>query len=94
MDKTGDRALRVGVHHVLFAGVCMSGALMALGLLLGGPAGAHALRAGIVIMISTPIVRVLLLAVGFAWERDWLFSAVSAGVLAMLVAGAFLGARH
>jgi uncharacterized membrane protein len=92
-SQTRDRALRVGVHHVLLAGVCMSGALMALGLLAGGPLGAQALRAGIIVMITTPI-RVLLLVVGFALERDWLFSAISAAVLVMLVAGAFLGARH
>lgn len=94
MDNSRDRALRVGVHHVLLAGVCMSGALMALGLMLEGPSGAQALRAGIVILISTPIVRVLLLSIGFAWERDWLFAFVSSGVLFMLLAGAFLGARR
>lgn len=90
MDRPQDRALRVGVHHVLLAGVCLSGALMALGLSSSAAWSSQALHAGIAVMIATPIVRVLLLAVGFAWERDWIFSAVSAGVFVMLLAGVFL----
>lgn len=90
----GDKTLRAGVHHVLLTGVCVSGALMAAGLFCGGPWGARAMHYGIFALISTPPLRVLLLAAGYAWEGDWAFCAVSTTVFAMLLAGSFLGAGH
>ena len=88
MDKRADHFLRQGVRHLLTMGVAAAGLLMAFGLVYRGDAGAAAMRAGIIVMICTPVLRVAWLAIGFAWERDWRFFFVSMGVLAMLIVGA------
>lgn len=87
--------LRKGVSSVLFAGVVLSGTLMAAGLLGHGHAWAPlCLSWGIGALIATPVVRVALLAYGYAREGDWKFCAVSLGVLALLLAGTALGVKH
>lgn len=84
------------VHRLLRAGVLASSALMGAGLLLsafGWGGGQAMMRAGIGLLIATPVARVAWLAVAFGAARDWAFCAVSAGVLALLGLGALLGAR-
>jgi len=41
---------------------------------------------GLLLLIATPVARVLLAAAGFALERDWLYVAVSLIVFVVLVA--------
>jgi len=97
-------ALRVGV---ITACVLMAaGVLLAIGkrrllahgvkpgdiwrLLTGGhPSGLMAL--GLVILTATPVVRVILLAAGWAYARDWRFLAVAIGVLCAIGVGIALG---
>lgn len=55
----------------------------------GRPSGFMAL--GILVLLATPILRVLFLIGGFALDRDWRFSAVAAGVALFLLAGILLG---
>jgi len=43
------------------------------------------LSLGVAILIATPIVRVAILVVVFLRERDWLYTSVSAFVLAVLL---------
>jgi len=60
------------------------------GLVAGGhPSGIMAL--GLVVLVATPMLRVLLLAAGFTVARDWRFAAVAVGVAIMLVLGLVLG---
>jgi len=40
---------------------------------------------GLLLLIATPVARVVLAAVGFSLEKDWLYAAVSIIVLAILV---------
>ncbi len=47
--------------------------------------GAALLQLGILVLVATPITRVALLVVAFAWERDRLYTAISAVVLAVLL---------
>jgi uncharacterized membrane protein len=98
MDRPADDVeLRHGVHHVLRAGVWGSGALLAVGLLLRlahSGASRPCLRAGVVVLMCTPLTRVAALAIGYARRRDWPFFWVSFGVLAMLGVGMLLGATH
>jgi uncharacterized membrane protein len=42
---------------------------------------------GVLLLIATPIARVVFAAVGFAVERDHLYVAISLGVLAVLIFG-------
>jgi uncharacterized membrane protein len=49
--------------------------------------GVGLLSLGVAILIFTPIVRVGILIVVFAREHDWLYTAVSAFVLGVLIVG-------
>jgi uncharacterized membrane protein len=57
--------------------------------------GAASLQAGAVIqlglllMIATPVMRVVFAVAAFAVERDWLYTVISAIVLALLMYGIF-----
>lgn len=73
-----DRAIEIA----LTLGVLASFALLAAGLVSGRPV---ALRAGIVILLFTPLVRVVVVAVGLALERDWAFVAISLWILGVLL---------
>lgn len=42
------------------------------------------IQLGLLILIATPVVRVILCAAGFALERDWTYTVVSLIVLALL----------
>lgn len=46
---------------------------------------------GIVILIATPVTRVLLTLVAFAIQRDWMYVLISAIVLALLGYSLFVG---
>jgi len=48
-------------------------------------------RAGVLLMLATPVVRVLVAGVLFLREKDWKFGAISFGVLAILLLGAIFG---
>ena len=48
-------------------------------------------RAGVLLMLATPVVRVLVAAVLFLQEKDWKYGAISFGVLTILLLGAFFG---
>lgn len=78
------RRLETSVERVLTAGVVTSGALLLVGLLLGSE---PLLRAGVVLLMLTPVVRVLVLTLGLFREGDLRFGLVSLAVLAILVTG-------
>lgn len=54
--------------------------------------GPAILNLGLLILMLTPALRVSVLAIGWFWERDWVFTAVAACVLALLTTSLFLGA--
>ena len=51
-------------------------------------------EAGLVALMLTPAARVLVAAVGFFSEKDSRHGWAAVGVLALLLAGSFLGAAH
>jgi len=55
----------------------------------GRPSGFTGL--GVLVLLATPIVRVICLIGGFALDRDWRFAAVAVGVALLLAAGIVLG---
>lgn len=51
------------------------------------------LRAGIVILMFTPVVRVVVVTIGLFHERDWPFAAISTFVLGVILSGIAVAAR-
>ena len=78
------------VEAVLTAGVFLSGCLLLAGLLLERP---PLLRAGILLLLATPVARVVVVTIGLLRQRDWLFALVSLWILAVLMSGIYLAAH-
>jgi uncharacterized membrane protein len=76
------------LEAVLAAGVLVSAAVLLGGLALGRPGLLHL---GLVLLILTPVTRVLAVTAGFALARDWAFAALALAVLAVLATGAWIG---
>jgi hypothetical protein len=53
--------------------------------------GVALLQLGLLVLMATPVVRVAVLAVGWALARDFRFAAVALAVLALLGVSLFLG---
>jgi uncharacterized membrane protein len=78
---------------VLRAGVIVSSTCLAVGLVLslatgGGAASAVLLNVGIVVLLATPLARVIVSTVQYLNERDWAFATLTFVVLLELVASA------
>jgi uncharacterized membrane protein len=81
---------------VLRAGVAVSTVCFAAGLVLtfAGVAAANLLlQLGIVVLLATPVARVLVSVVEYAQQRDWTFTALTIIVLVELTAGALAALR-
>lgn len=87
MTGEGRRLDRV-IEIALTLGLLASGALLVLGLAWDQPG---ALRAGIVILMCTPLLRVVVVAVGLAFEREWAFVAISLWILGVLLSSLHVG---
>ena len=88
--SAGGPDLERAVEAVLGVGLAASTALLMAGLLLGAEAP---LRAGVVLLMFTPVVRVVVVAASLLRARDWLFSALALAVLGVLAAGMRVAAR-
>jgi len=75
------------IEVVLTAGLLASAALLLAGLTLHRP---PLLKWGILILMSTPVARVVVVTVGLLREKDWLFAAVSLWILAVLGSSLYL----
>jgi uncharacterized membrane protein len=80
----------VGV--VLRLGVAASTVFLAAGLVmsfLDGAAGAarFLLNTGVIVLLATPVARVVVSMVEYAFERDWIFVGLTLTVLLELLAG-------
>jgi len=81
------------IGTVLRAGVTISSVCLAVGLALSliGATGTIAnvlLQIGIVVLLATPVARVLVSIVEYAQQRDWKFTLLTAIVLMELLASA------
>jgi uncharacterized membrane protein len=77
------------VGRVLRAGLAISVAVLAAGLALSlagvAPAAAdRVLRAGLLILMATPVARVVAATIEYGVERDWVFLSVTLLVLGVL----------
>jgi len=78
------------IELVLEAGLAVSTLLLLAGLVAGaeGP-----LRWGVLLLMVTPVVRVVVVTAGLALARDWPFALVSLFVLGVLGAGIVVALR-
>lgn len=83
-------ALERAIEVALTLGLLVSGGLLIGGLALGATGS---LKAGIVLLMATPVVRVVVVTFGLLVQRDWVFALVSLWVLATLGLGIFLAAH-
>ncbi|HYM25371.1 MAG TPA: DUF1634 domain-containing protein [Vicinamibacterales bacterium] len=87
MAATG---LERAIGTVLRIGVTASSVLLACGAVLfffsAGPTATALLQAGIVILLATPVARVVVSVVEYIGDRDWTFTALTAIVLLELLA--------
>ena len=79
--------LRVGAFSCFF--VMLAGLL--IGLFVGGPIPADIERAGVLLMLATPVVRVIVACFLFFREKDWKYGWISLGVLVILMLGSVFG---
>ena len=84
------RTLERIVEAALTAGVAVSGLLLVAGLVLGSTAP---LWWGGLLLILTPVVRVLVVTVGLILDHDWLFAGVSLFVLGVLLSSVYVSGR-
>lgn len=84
------RGLERAVEAALSLGLGASTLLLLAGLALGVESP---LRLGIVVLMFTPVVRVVVVTMGLFHEGDWPFALISLAVLAILVSGMAVAAR-
>lgn len=72
-----DRALEA----LLTLGVLASGACLALGLWRDDTA---VLKLGLLLLMWTPVARVVMVTLALVWQRDWVFAAISLWILGVL----------
>jgi len=86
--------LRHGHEHVTYANFAAAPAmyrrpdLIFQGMLRGQ--ARSVIQLGLLLLIATPVARVILCLIGFAMERDRTYVAISSIVLAVLLVGLFL----
>jgi len=86
-DRVVALVLRVGAFSCFF--IMLAGLL--LGLFVHGRIPDGIERAGVLLMLATPVVRVAVAGVLFLREKDWKYGAISLGVLTILLLGAVFG---
>ena len=86
-DRVVAMVLRVGAFGCFF--VMLAG--LVLGLATHGRIPSDVERAGVLLMLATPVVRVLVACFLFFREKDFKYGAISLGVLTILLLGAVFG---
>jgi uncharacterized membrane protein len=91
MNPTSTGRLERWLGRILTVGVLASTGLLAAGLLLQllglEPGAASVLtQAGLIVLMATPVARVVVSVVEYALERDWLFATLTTTVLIILLA--------
>jgi uncharacterized membrane protein len=86
-DRIVALVLRVGAFGCFF--IMLAGLLV--GIFVPGRVPEEIERAGVLLMLATPAVRVLVAGILFLREKDWKYGAISFGVLTILLLGAVFG---
>jgi len=53
--------------------------------------GRAIIQAGIILLIATPVIRIIFSAIGFVLEKDWLYTGITLLVLAIILTSALTG---
>lgn len=90
--------LETSLGRVLGAGVMLSTLALVAGLAVaafsgGGALATRLLTIGVLILIGTPVARVVVSAVAYLRQRDWTFALLTLIVLAELVASIVASVR-
>jgi uncharacterized membrane protein len=90
----GDDKLEAAVGRVLRIGVTTSSVCLAAGLVLSMAPQAEwlarlLLNAGLIILMATPVGRVVISVAQYAIERDWVFVVLTTIVLLELAGGVY-----
>jgi uncharacterized membrane protein len=98
MTPPDTNRLEAHVGRVLRLGALLSAAILAVGLALhialpASPVPDLILRAGLIILIATPVARVVASVVDYTLQRDWLFAALTFAVLVVLLGSLLYGIR-
>lgn len=80
-------ALDRTIEVVLMGGLAVSASLLVAGLALDRTT---LLRWGILVLMTTPVARVVVVTIGMLRERDWLFAAVSLWILGVLASSVYV----
>ena len=78
------------VEAALTLGLGLSGLLLLAGLAAGSR---RLLWFGMLVLLLTPVTRVVVVTVGFLQRRDWVFTLVSLWILAVLGSSFWVAAR-
>ena len=86
-DRIVALVLRTGAFACFF--VMLAG--LVTGVFLPGPIPSDIERAGVLLMLATPVVRVIVACFLFFREKDMKYGWISLGVLVILMLGALFG---
>ena len=86
-DRAVALVLRIGAFGCFF--IMLAGLID--GLFVGGHIPVDIERAGVLLMLATPVVRVIVACFLFFRERDWKYGWISLGVLVILMLGSVFG---
>ena len=86
-DRAVAMVLRIGAFSCFF--IMLSGLID--GLFLSGHISLDIERAGVLLMLATPVVRVIVACFLFFREKDWKYGWISLGVLVILMLGSVFG---
>jgi uncharacterized membrane protein len=87
-----EHLLAVFLRYGTWIACAMTGAGMALST-SPGAVGTRTLTAGVALFILLPVLRLLLMFVVFARQRNYRYAVIAAAVLAIVATGAVLGVR-
>ena len=82
--------MELSIEVALAGGILLSAGLMAWGLFAPEP---EALRWGLLILMFTPVARVVILVIGLFQQRDLVFGPVSLVILAVLASSFYTAAQ-
>lgn len=86
-DRAVAMVLRVGAFSCFF--VMLAGLLD--GLFMTGHIALDIEGVGVLLMLATPVVRVIVACFLFFWEKDYRYGCISLGVLVILLLGSVFG---
>jgi uncharacterized membrane protein len=86
-DRAVAMVLRIGAFSCFF--IMLAGLID--GLFVHGNISLDIERAGVLLMLATPVVRVIVACFLFFREKDWKYGWISLGVLVILMLGSVFG---